>query len=110
VSAALIIAAPVERDEHGFWSHPDLPNFEEGANAAYKAWVAAQGLTITHSDLEDEPEDHPVYVSYFDNGDGNFSAWTAAAPVGEGWFTLAIYDTEDGPRWWWARRAEGGAA
>jgi hypothetical protein len=60
--------------------------------------------------LEHEDCDHPVYVSYFDNGDPSVAAWEPTPPKGEGWFTMSIHDTEDGPAWAWARRTTNGAA
>lgn len=104
MSAALIQAAPVERDESGCWWHPGMPNFEEGQEDEWHAWIAGQGLKIMRGRLEDEVMDHPVYVEYFENGASSFLAWVDEPPSGEGWFTLAIHDTEDGPVWAWARR------
>ena len=105
----LIQAAPVARDVVGEWIHPGLPEFDEGDSEKWRAWLVAQGLEIKRYQLEDEPIDHPVYVSYFEDGDGNFADWQGAMPSGDGWFTLAVYDTEDGPTWCWARRVAQGA-
>nr|WP_314540090.1 hypothetical protein [uncultured Massilia sp.] len=104
----LIQPMPVQRDELGHWSHPGIPDFDED-HAAYKAWLQAQGLEIKYRMLEDEADDHPVYHAYFEQGEGDMSAWAPEAPAGDGWFTLSIHDTEDGPVWVWARR-EGAAA
>jgi hypothetical protein len=30
--------------------------------------------------------------------------WEPHRPEGDGWFCLAIHDTDDGPVCWWARR------
>jgi hypothetical protein len=114
MKAALIQAAPVVRDENGNWWHPDMPEFEEGQEAEWKAWVEAQGLVMTHGLLEHLDCDHPAYIAYYgddlnEGGSCDFSAWVDEPPRGEGWFTLAICDTEDGPSWTWARRVEGGA-
>jgi hypothetical protein len=103
-AGALIQAAPVERDEDGNWWHPGMPEFEEGQEAEWKAWIEAQGLSISRSLLENEGLNHPAYASYFDNENPDFSAWVDEPPSGEGWFTLAIQDTEDGPVWCWVRR------
>ena len=99
----LIQPAPVERDAQGWWSHPGIPNFDEDMNA-WRAWIDAQGLDIKYKMLEDEPEEHPVWRSYFEDESPSVANWTVAPPKGDGWFVLSIHDTEDGPVWVWARR------
>lgn len=100
---ALIGPVPVDRDESGWWSHPGIPNFEEYIDAL-RAWMAAQGLETHHASLESEDCDHPAYVSYYDNDSCSVAGWNPDPPVGDGWFTFSIHDTEDGPMWFWARR------
>lgn len=109
----LIEAAPVHRDENGNWWHPGLPTFagtDESTETSpeWKDWLKEQGLIATRRDLEDEDESHPVYQSYFEaaDPDGNFSAWEPTPPEGDGWFLLAIGDTEDGPQAWFVRRED----
>jgi hypothetical protein len=99
----LIQPAPVERDVDGWWSHPGIPDFGEDANA-YRSWIDAQGLDIKYTMLEDEPDDHPAYQSYFEDDTPNVAGWNVEPPKGDGWFTLSIHDTDDGPVWVWARR------
>lgn len=103
-TAELIQAVPVTRHEDGSWWHPGMPDFEEGQNDEWNAWIAEQGLEVLRGKLEDVPDDHPVYVEYFERGASSFADWVDEPPTGEGWFTLAIQDTEDGPIWCWARR------
>ena len=95
--------APVERDSDGWWSHPGVPDFGEDVKA-FMAWLSAQGLVTAYASLEGEDLDHPAYVSYYDRGSASVSGWNPAPPAGEGWFTLTMHDTEDGPYWVWARR------
>jgi hypothetical protein len=106
VAAAMLLIGPVpvERDKDGWWSHPGLPDLDEGQDAEYKAWLVAQGLVTSHVSLEMEDLTHPVYIAYFDEESGSVADWNPEAPTGEGWFTLSIHDTEDGPYWVWARR------
>lgn len=106
----LIEAMPVERDADGSWWHPGMLQFDEGQELEAKNWLQAQQLTVSRNWLEHVSEEHPAYIAIFEDGDGNFSAWVDEPPKGEGWFTLAIYDTEDGPVWCWARRLNGGVA
>lgn len=92
---------PVERDENGFWCHPCINQIPEETNII--PWLQLWGLEYKLHDLESEPIDHPVYVSYFEEENPDINGWKPQPPKGEGWFTLAIYDTEDGPQWLWVR-------
>lgn len=99
-----IKVATVERDEYGNWYHPDMPGFDEGDGDKYRAWLAEQGLETYQMQLEDEDETHPAYIKYYEQGDPDCREWNPEPPSGEGWFTLAVGDTEDGPCWCWVRR------
>jgi hypothetical protein len=94
---------PVKRDENGFFQHPDLPDFDEGDGERCKAWIAEQGLQVQMVSLEYH-SDEAVSERYFEAGDPDCSYWEPDRPEGEGWFCLAIHDTDDGPVCWWARR------
>lgn len=115
-AAHLIQAAPVQREEDGYWTHPAYPPFDEGQAVEAAAWFKAQQLETSIAYLESEPEEHPAVVSYWgDNGDSNISEWQPAHLEGDGWFVLSIHDTEDwGPVCVWVRHAaqqrKGGAA
>lgn len=100
----LMTAVEVKRDPEGFWYHPGLPDFDEGQESEYLQWLKDQSLVTKFAMLESEDENHPVCISYFENEDGDFSAWVPTPPAGDGWFTISIHDTEDGPCWVWARR------
>jgi hypothetical protein len=104
MSAGLIQPVVVERDKDGWWSHPAIPDFSEDG-AAFKAWLAEQGLETTYKMLESEDDSNPAHVSYFENEDPSFAGWEPTPPSGDGWFTFSIHDTEDGPVWVWARRS-----
>ncbi|WP_296257697.1 MULTISPECIES: hypothetical protein [unclassified Pseudomonas] len=94
---------PVRRDENGFSQHPDLPDFDEGDGDKCKAWIAEQGLEVVKAELEYH-SDEAVSERYFEADDPDCSYWEPDRPDGEGWFCLAIHDTDDGPVCWWARR------
>lgn len=100
----LIEWAPVVRDAEGWYSHPDMPAFDEDQEAEYRAWLAAQGLETAYATLCGEDDKHPAYIIYFDQAGTDVSDWNPAPPAGDGWFTLSIHDSEDGPYWVWARR------
>lgn len=99
----LIKSAVVRRDEYGMFQHPDLPDFDEGDVKKSKDWVAQQGLEVVRVELEtDAPEN--IAERYFESCDPDCSYWEPSKPDGDGWFCLAIYDTDDGPSCWWGRR------
>ncbi|SDF79642.1 MULTISPECIES: hypothetical protein [unclassified Duganella] len=102
-AAALIYPAHEQRDDDGWWWHPELPNFEED-HQAYAAWMLAQGLEYKFDSLESEADTNPAYIAYYEHEAGHVRDWFCEPPAGEGWFTLSIHDTEDGPQWVWARR------
>ena len=109
MEAKLIQPAQVQRDELGYWSHPDVPVFagtDEATESSPKVsdWLKEQRLEVAWCDLEDEGETHPAYINYFENGDPDISAWEPKPPEGEDWFMLGIDATEDGARAWFARR------
>lgn len=99
----MIEAAPVARDEYGFWSHPELPDFDEGDGAKYRSWLEQQQLTAQRVDMEDDASDE-LNDRVMDGDIAAAADWTPTSP-GPDWFLLAIYDTEDGPVAWFASRA-----
>jgi hypothetical protein len=100
----LIEWAPVVRDAEGWYRHPDMPEFDEDHEAEYLAWLTAQGLDTAYATLEAEHDTHPAHIVYFDQAGTDVSDWHPEEPAGDGWFTLSIHDSEDGPYWVWARR------
>lgn len=102
----LIQPMPVELDADGYWSHPGMPDLEEDSTDAFTVWMTAQGLEYQIDQLEYEDESNPAFIRYFDDGEGGPGPdWDPEKPEGDGWFTLSIHDTEDGPVWVWVRRA-----
>jgi hypothetical protein len=99
----LIQPMPVERCKDGFWSHPGFPDFDENYSAS-REWMDAQGLTHSQTFLESEDESHPAYHAYYEEECAGVVSWNPEPPAGDGWFTLSIHDTEDGPVWVWVRR------
>lgn len=99
------IDVPLARDEGGWWTNPGVPDFGEDVTA-WKDWIEAQQLEIRYDMLEDEDLDHPAYVAYYDQGENSVAEWDARSPqrAREGWHTLSIHDSEDGPVWVFARR------
>ena len=93
----IIQPAKIERDEDGFWTHPDFPAWDEDITSE------------TIADWKDENEvnfdcvmfdgDAPEYLEdrYYDRGDLTAVAeWDPVCKRGVS-FLLSIHDTEDGP-------------
>lgn len=101
-AVSLIEPAKVIRDENGMFQHPNMPDFDEGDGEKCKQWIAEQGMAVAMVSIE--YADEAVSERYFAAGDPDCSYWEPDRPDGEGWFCLAIHDTDDGPVCWWARR------
>ncbi|MFS3509290.1 hypothetical protein [Citrobacter braakii] len=91
---------PVERNQYGYWTHPEYDKFCDGreriSNTEFKAWMDKQGLQWT-IDYRDEDEVDPAVDGY------DISQWEPEKPAGEGWFVGSIHDTEDGAVCIWLR-------
>ncbi|KVL39817.1 hypothetical protein WS96_05495 [Burkholderia sp. MSMB1835] len=104
---------PVVRDKDGYFVHPDLLHFwmvtMDGAERCTpEQWVALEaqaGIKTSIYHLENESMDHPAYVSYFDNGNLNISAWDPSPEPD--WWLLEIGDGDDGPYAVYATHARG---
>lgn len=104
-----ITALPVERDEDGYWTHPevgalmDLAFFEQELNM--------RGMEGFFSFLEYEDEDLPAWRRYFEEGSPDIHDWEPYKlwPCSDDWFIASIHDTEDGPVCLWLRQLRGGS-
>ena len=99
---AITEPATVERDDMGFWTHPDLPVYEEGdtPKETVEQWSRRVGIEIHRVDAEDDM-DEEAFEAVCDGG--GCLSWEPSKPAGDGWHLIAIKDTEDGPMAWWAR-------
>ncbi|GAA5785096.1 hypothetical protein YWS52_14160 [Chitiniphilus shinanonensis] len=90
---------PVERDQHGLWTHPLYPEFEEDITTEALAQILADAgvhrIHVFAMDCDVEQE-HPAMQAYL-AGDIDCTTWEPTTPAGDGWFLLSIHDTEDGP-------------
>ncbi len=88
--------APVVRDDNGYWTHPDLPEWDESTTKEQiDAWAKEnQGAIVVEWMDGDAPQE--VADRYFEVGDADISYWYPhCAKAGN--FLLSIHDTEDGP-------------
>jgi hypothetical protein len=92
----------VERDKYGFWLHSVLLKLEE--DQPIDGLPEAEGMEFSYVEFfSDAPEE--LTEMYDAAGDPSSSvmwedavrAWQPTPPEGEGWFLIAVYDTEDGP-------------
>lgn len=99
-----IVEEPIVRDAAGWYEHPDLPEFEPGDTASFQAWLDLQGLVVMRVWME---SNNPDLAARYSDGEGDPTAmidWNPTPPKGDGWFLLAIYESDDGPHAYYARR------
>lgn len=94
----------------------------DDANRDPKGWGCGEELAKVETDIDfvrfvkdknlefkfvyltcDVDEEHPAYVSYFDDGSCDISSWNPTKPEGDGWFIGGIYETEEEPVCVWFR-------
>lgn len=105
----LITAMEPQRDECGFWTHPDYfepaDGREFGTPGEHAAWLDAHRVVGLLKWLEDEVTDEQMEA--LEAGEFDYSQWNPTPPAGDGWFIASIHDTEDGPVCYWLRPVEG---
>ncbi|QCT21813.1 hypothetical protein FEM41_20220 [Jejubacter calystegiae] len=103
-----IIELHVERNEEGYWTHPDYSALfgdrEVISQEEFQAWERKHGLESTITLLENDGDDE-IRKRYFEDGETDISEWSPSKPNGEGWFIASIHDTEEGPVCVWLREA-----
>ncbi|MBB1489066.1 hypothetical protein [Oceanospirillum sediminis] len=85
---------PVTRDEEGWWTHTDLPNWGESATKEeIEQWGKEQDIIVWTAYFEDQVTQEQK-DRWFTQGDVSvLKEWTPDIP--EGHFLLSISDTED---------------
>lgn len=96
-----ILAIPVERDQYGYWTHPDYDAFCDGresiSSIEFDVWLKKHGLEWKVI-YRDEDDIDPSVDGY------DISARQPESPDGDGWFVGSIHDTEDGAVCIWLRQ------
>lgn len=91
-----------QRDQLGYWCHPDMPVIE--TSEQFDAWQAEQGFQYAIHCLDgDDGIGAEDALERYQSGDIDILSWQPSKPEGDGWFNVAIYDTEDGPVCLWIR-------
>lgn len=84
----------IKRDQDGHYLHSAIADLEE--DTFISKHPASEGMEYKFLAFEDDASEE-VIKQYFDAGGPDLSSWNPTPPTGEGWFLVAIYDTEDGP-------------
>ncbi|WP_110685109.1 hypothetical protein [Salinicola aestuarinus] len=97
----------LQRNSDGMWTHSEWAAFCDQREYVHRdevnEWLDKHGLEFSIVELESEPEDHPAYISYFDEMDPDLELWEPNPPAGDGWILLSLHDTEDGAVQIWVR-------
>jgi len=95
----------VQRDQYGYWSHPDYLALCDGRESIptdeFNQWMESNGLEW-QIEYRDEEEIDPSIDGY------DLSTWLPNAPAGDGWFVGSIHDTDDGAVCIWLRAGKDG--
>ncbi|HCO3755925.1 TPA: hypothetical protein ACNTUM_000667 [Escherichia coli] len=97
----------VERNEDGYWTHPEYSSLfgdrEIISKSEFNAFCEKHGIESTMVELECD-DNEEVKKSYFEDGNPDISKWQPSRPEGDGWFIGSIHDTEDGAVCVWFRK------
>ncbi|TCL06850.1 hypothetical protein [Sodalis ligni] len=95
-----------QRDENGWWSHPDyIPDLEEDAlRVEFDVWLEVNGVECVARLMEDDLEPGSPEAVAWESLDCDCSVWNPQPPEGDGWFLVSVHDTEEGPSAVWLRK------
>lgn len=105
-----LVAAAVERDQYGHWTHPDFfepaDDREYGGPGEFEAWLESFNLECVALAMSEDDGIPDQDVVDWDAGQWDARNWNPTAPAGEGWFIGSIHDSEEGPFCVWLRAKE----
>ena len=90
----MIQAHLVERDQFGFWTHPNYPDLAVNCSSN-EAQETLRRLGLELQTVFMESDAPRLYDSA--RSDQRYSEWIPTRPEGAGWFVLSIHDTDNGP-------------
>ncbi|EOG4613932.1 hypothetical protein ACLD9I_003560 [Pseudomonas aeruginosa] len=90
----MIQAHLVERDQFGFWPHPNYPDLADNCSSN-EAQETLRRLGLELQTVFMESDAPRLYDSA--RSDQRYSEWIPTRPEGSGWFVLSIHDTDNGP-------------
>lgn len=91
-----ITKTAVERDQWGYWQHPDYYPYTDLAGFSF--WLSSNELECCAVAMLDE-----ILLEFYEMGCHDCLPWAPAAPAGEGWFIGAIQETKKAPVCVWLR-------
>ncbi|MCS9130962.1 hypothetical protein N1E90_31590, partial [Pseudomonas aeruginosa] len=86
----MIQAHLVERDQFGFWTHPNYPDLADNCSSN-EAQETLRRLGLELQTVFMESDAPRLYDSA--RSDQRYSEWIPTRPEGAGWFVLSIHDT-----------------
>ena len=91
-----IDAAPIVRDAHGWYVHPQLPRYVDGDADAFAAWIAANAIEVQCLWMKEDAPD--LAHRYWAGKDVAcvVADWNPP-PFGPDWWLLALCDSPTGP-------------
>ncbi|MDM1760656.1 MULTISPECIES: hypothetical protein [Acinetobacter] len=101
----------VIRDKCGFWVHPILNEYlcnllgdrECMTESEHSTMLIHFNINVRCSAMEWDCTEE-LADKYWGEGDVDaVKEWQPTPPKGDGWFLIAINDTDDGPVAWWAK-------
>ncbi|AHG22158.1 hypothetical protein Z042_22910 [Chania multitudinisentens RB-25] len=105
----LITAMEPQRDDSGYWTHPNyfepVGGREFAAPGEFEAWQ--DNNRVIARVLWAECDVTGEQLEALEDSDGDISQWNPTPPDGNGWFIGSIHDTEDGPLCVWLCPVEG---
>ncbi len=90
----MIQAHLVERDQFGFWTHPNYPDLADNCSSS-EAQETLRRLGLELQNVFMESDAPRLYDSA--RSDQRYSEWIPTRPEGAGWLVLSIHDTDNGP-------------
>ncbi|MCO2159889.1 hypothetical protein MXF38_18495 [Pseudomonas aeruginosa] len=90
----MIQAHLVERDQFGFWTHPNYPDLADNCSSS-EAQETLRRLGLELQNVFMESDAPRLYDSA--RSDQRYSEWIPTRPEAAGWFVLSIHDTDNGP-------------
>lgn len=90
----MIQAHLVERDQFGFWTHPNYPDLADNCSSS-EAQETLRRLGLELQNVFMESDAPRLYDSA--RSDQRYSEWIPTRPEGAGWFVLSVHDTDNGP-------------
>lgn len=97
----MIVPVDVNRDEHGYWTHPALARSGCETPAELNYWLRTHGLECFVMTMRDEAPEAFAAGSADEAADAR--GWLLEPPDNDGWFLGSVHDTSYGPVCYWFR-------